>query len=150
MTLLGASGILCALDERERAAASMHVFVGARWQAAVHLTHHCACEEPCCACFIKSPPAHAHRLTHTPPPPLLRPSRPQIDWSKVFKKGRDVNVLSAARFWLFGSRDVWFEIGLPLFLANGFGWSATWVGLFIGLYVVLYGNMQAFSTNLYK
>ncbi|KAG5182558.1 putative membrane transporter [Tribonema minus] len=74
----------------------------------------------------------------------------KINWHSVFHKGRDVNVLSAARFWLFGSRDVWFEIALPLFLANGFGWSDAYVGLFLGAYVVVYGNLQAFSTSLYK
>eukprot|EP00611_Tribonema_gayanum_P003201 TRINITY_DN12492_c0_g1_i1.p1 TRINITY_DN12492_c0_g1~~TRINITY_DN12492_c0_g1_i1.p1 ORF type:complete len:525 (+),score=177.57 TRINITY_DN12492_c0_g1_i1:68-1642(+) len=74
----------------------------------------------------------------------------KINWHSVFHKGRDVNVLSAARFWLFGSRDVWFEIGLPLFLANGFGWSDAYVGLFLGAYGVVYGNLQAFSTSLYK
>jgi hypothetical protein len=47
--------------------------------------------------------------------------------------GRDVNVLSAARFWLFGSRDIWFEIGLPLFLRNALEWDTTFVGLFLGV-----------------
>ena len=74
----------------------------------------------------------------------------KIDWNRVFRKGRDVNVLSAARFWLFGSRDIWFEIALPLFLKNSLGWSNTFVGLFTGAYIIVYGNLQAFSTTLYR
>ncbi|KAG5186385.1 putative membrane transporter [Tribonema minus] len=74
----------------------------------------------------------------------------KVNWSSVFKKGHDVNTLSAARFWLFGSRDIWFEIALPLFLKNGFGWASTYVGLFMAGYIIIYGNLQAFSTNMYK
>lgn len=52
----------------------------------------------------------------------------EIDWKGVFRKGRNVNVLSAARFFLFGARDVWFEIGLPMFLQLELGWSFELVG----------------------
>lgn len=54
-----------------------------------------------------------------------------MDWGRLFRKGRDVNVLSAARFFLFGSRDVWFEIGLPLFLRVELGWERELVGLIL-------------------
>lgn len=53
----------------------------------------------------------------------------KVNWRGLFRKGRDVNVLSAARFFLFGSRDLWFEIGLPLFLRVELGWSRELVGL---------------------
>lgn len=53
------------------------------------------------------------------------------DWSRLFRKGHNVNVLSAARFFLFGSRDVWFEIGLPLFLRVELGWKRELVGLIL-------------------
>lgn len=55
----------------------------------------------------------------------------KIDWVGLFFKGRQVTLLSAARFFLFGSRDVWFEIGLPLFLKTGLGWNKAFVGLFV-------------------
>lgn len=55
----------------------------------------------------------------------------KIDWGGLYRKGRHVNLLSAARFFLFGSRDVWFEIGLPLFLKTGLGWNKAFVGLFL-------------------
>ncbi|CAM9245362.1 unnamed protein product [Scytosiphon promiscuus] len=73
-----------------------------------------------------------------------------IDWKSLFSKGRNVNVLSAARFFLFGSRDVWFEIGLPLFLRVELGWKRELVGLILAGYIVIYGNLQAASTKLYK
>lgn len=53
------------------------------------------------------------------------------DWNRLFRKGHNVNVLSAARFFLFGSRDVWFEIGLPLFLRVELGWKRELVGLIL-------------------
>lgn len=55
----------------------------------------------------------------------------KVDWLGIFCKGRQVSLLSAARFFLFGSRDVWFEIGLPLFLRDGLGWNNALVGLFV-------------------
>ncbi len=42
-----------------------------------------------------------------------------------------MNVLSLARFFLFGSRDVWFEIGLPIFLRVELGWKRELVGLIL-------------------
>eukprot|EP00752_Nemacystus_decipiens_P003165 g2929.t1 len=73
-----------------------------------------------------------------------------IDWNRLFRKGHNVNVLSAARFFLFGSRDVWFEIGLPIFLRVELGWKRELVGLVLAGYIVIYGNLQAASTKLYK
>ena len=46
----------------------------------------------------------------------------------MFSKNRAVNVLSAARFFLFASRDVWFVVGLPVFLRTELGWSFWQVG----------------------
>ena len=47
-------------------------------------------------------------------------------------KGRNINVLSFARLLMFGSRDVWFEIALPVFLRNTIGWAGSLVGLVMG------------------
>jgi hypothetical protein len=74
----------------------------------------------------------------------------EIDWHSVFHKGYNVNVLSAARFFLFASRDLWFEIGLPLYLKGAVGWSDSLVGLVMGFYIVAYGGMQAATTGLYS
>ena len=41
----------------------------------------------------------------------------------MFSNNRAVNVLAAARIFLFASRDVWFVVGLPVFLRRELGWS---------------------------
>jgi MFS family permease len=63
----------------------------------------------------------------------------------LFSKNREVNVLSAARFFLFGARDVWFVVGVPVFLYDRVGWGVTTVGAFLALWVVGYGIVQSFA-----
>jgi hypothetical protein len=62
-----------------------------------------------------------------------------------------VGVLSGARFLLFASRDMWFEVTLPFFLrdpASGIGWSRVAVGAFLAAWIVAYGQVQAHSGPL--
>jgi hypothetical protein len=68
----------------------------------------------------------------------------------VFKQKPNVNWLSLARFFLFGSRDLWFEVPLPFFLrsADGLGWPRTAVGAALAGYIVAYGQFQSFSPRL--
>ena len=61
-----------------------------------------------------------------------------------------INWLSAARFFLFGSRDVWFVVGLPVFLYEVLGWSFMEVGGFLALWVIGYGVVQASAPRLIK
>jgi len=75
-------------------------------------------------------------------------SKPKF--SQVFSKVASVNYLSAARFFLFGSRDVWFVVGLPVFLYETLGWSFTEVGAFLALWVIGYGFVQASSPKLLR
>ena len=42
---------------------------------------------------------------------------------EVYANRAEINWLAAARFFLFGSRDVWFVVGLPVFLASNLGWA---------------------------
>lgn len=70
-------------------------------------------------------------LTSTLSSGLGKSQAKKIDWAGLFSKGRQVNLLSGARFFLFASRDIWFEIGLPLFLRDGLGWNQAFVGLFV-------------------
>ncbi|GAB0056317.1 hypothetical protein SIID45300_00623 [Candidatus Magnetaquicoccaceae bacterium FCR-1] len=63
--------------------------------------------------------------------------------SQLFSNTREINLLSAARFFLFGSRDVWFVVGLPVFLQSVVGWSHVSVGSFLAMWVVCYGFVQA-------
>jgi hypothetical protein len=54
-------------------------------------------------------------------------STARFSWA-VFKKSPNVNYLSLARFFLFGSRDVWYEIAAPVFLRSVLGWPEFTVG----------------------
>jgi predicted MFS family arabinose efflux permease len=71
-------------------------------------------------------------------------------FSQVFSNTPAVNWLSAARFFLFGSRDVWFVVGLPVFLYEVLGWSFTQVGAFLALWIIGYGFVQAGAPRLLR
>ncbi len=68
----------------------------------------------------------------------------------LFAKSPRINWLSMARLFLFGSRDVWFVVGLPLFLTSSLGWEYTQVGSFLAFWIIGYGFVQAFSPRLIK
>ena len=61
----------------------------------------------------------------------------------IFSKSRAINLLSAARMFLFGARDVWFVVALPVFLASQLGWSFWQVGGFMAAWVIGYGFVQS-------
>jgi predicted MFS family arabinose efflux permease len=64
-------------------------------------------------------------------------------WQHLFSKSPLINTLSAARLFLFASRDVWFVVGLPLFLASQLNWSHTEVGSFMASWIIGYGVVQS-------
>jgi predicted MFS family arabinose efflux permease len=66
----------------------------------------------------------------------------------VLSKSEAVNRLSAARFFLFGSRDIWFVVALPVFLSDRLGWSHQGVGGFLAAWVIGYGIVQSFAPKL--
>lgn len=66
----------------------------------------------------------------------------KVKFTQLFSKSREINILSAARFFLFGSRDVWFVVGLPVFLRSVLGWSFYQVGGFLACWVIGYGIVQ--------
>ena len=63
----------------------------------------------------------------------------------LFSKSRSINVLSAARLFLFAARDVWFVVALPVFLYSSLGWSYEFVGGFLALWIVGYGIVQSLA-----
>ena len=63
----------------------------------------------------------------------------------IFSKSSSINILSAARMFLFGARDVWFVVALPVFLAVTFNWDHWWVGGFMASWVIGYGIVQSFA-----
>ena len=71
-------------------------------------------------------------------------------FSQMFSNNRAVNVLAAARILLFASRDVWFVVGLPVFLRTELGWSFWQVGAFLAVWVIGYGAVQASSPSLLR
>ncbi|WP_296062846.1 organoarsenical effux MFS transporter ArsJ [uncultured Amphritea sp.] len=64
-------------------------------------------------------------------------------FSQIFSKSRAVNYLSAARMFLFGARDIWFVVALPVYLASTLGWDHWSVGGFLALWVIGYGIIQS-------
>ncbi|HCU67080.1 MAG TPA: MFS transporter [Rheinheimera sp.] len=66
----------------------------------------------------------------------------------LFSKSAAINRLSAARLLLFGARDIWFVIALPLYLSGNFAWSQTEVGAFLACWVIAYGAVQALAPAL--
>jgi predicted MFS family arabinose efflux permease len=64
--------------------------------------------------------------------------------SELFAKTRAINLLAAARIALFGARDVWFVVGLPVFL-YAHGWAFAEVGAFLAAWTIGYGVVQGLA-----
>ncbi|MFA6699919.1 MAG: organoarsenical effux MFS transporter ArsJ [Thiomicrospira sp.] len=69
-------------------------------------------------------------------------------FTEMFSKNPTLNWLSAARFFLFGARDVWFVVALPVFLVGVLNWEHTTVGAFMALWIIGYGIVQAFAPKI--
>ncbi|WOI45573.1 hypothetical protein [Acidovorax sp. BLS4] len=65
----------------------------------------------------------------------------------MLSKSRAINILSAARLFLFGARDVWFVVALPVYLSSAFGWDFWLVGGFLAAWIIGYGIVQSFSSS---
>lgn len=74
----------------------------------------------------------------------------KVKFTQLFSKSREINILSAARFFLFGSRDVWFVVGLPVFLRSALGWSFYQAGGFLACWVIGYGMVQFLAPMLLR
>ena len=72
----------------------------------------------------------------------LGKARAKPKFRELLSKSRTINVLSAARLFLFGARDVWFVVALPVYLSTVFGWDFWQVGGFLALWVIGYGIVQ--------
>jgi predicted MFS family arabinose efflux permease len=75
-------------------------------------------------------------------------AKSKTKFSQILSKKREINVISAARFFLFGARDVWFVVGVPVFLSLRFQWGFTQVGGFLAAWVIGYGIIQSFTPAL--
>ena len=82
--------------------------------------------------------------------------RKGVPFSAVFSKDARVNLLSAARVFLFGARDVWFVVGIPIYfhdvLIRTMGFSAREaflaVGCFMGVWIIGYGGVQSLAPRV--
>ncbi len=91
-------------------------------------------------------------------PPGLPKGRKGAKFSEVFSKSPNVNWLSAARVFLFGARDVWFVVGIPIYfyavLSDGTeeGNCAAFfmIGTFMAVWVILYGLVQIYAPRLLR
>ena len=66
----------------------------------------------------------------------------------IFAKSKAINRLSTARFFLFGARDIWFVIALPVYLSSSQNWGHEQVGAFMACWVILYGIVQTQAPNI--
>ncbi|MEO9573403.1 MAG: organoarsenical effux MFS transporter ArsJ [Tateyamaria sp.] len=84
-------------------------------------------------------------------PPGLPGGRKDVKFNEVFSRNPRVNWLSAARVFLFGARDVWFVVGIPIYfyavLSDGTPEAQRaaffMIGIFMAIWVILYGAVQA-------
>lgn len=83
-------------------------------------------------------------------PADLGKAKAKVKFTKILSKSRAINLLSTARFFLFGARDVWFVVGVPLFLYEVIGWSFTEVGTFMAAWVIGYGGVQALAPRIVR
>ncbi|VAW71651.1 MFS-type efflux pump ArsJ specific for 1-arseno-3-phosphoglycerate [hydrothermal vent metagenome] len=83
-------------------------------------------------------------------PAGLGKTKNKAKFTQVFSKSPAINWLSAARFFLFGSRDVWFVVALPVYLYSVFEWDFMQVGGFLAIWVIGYGVVQASAPKLIR
>jgi MFS family permease len=77
-------------------------------------------------------------------PRTLGKAKASKSFRELFAKTRAINLMAAARIFLFGSRDVWFVVGLPVFLYS-FGWQYMQVAGFVAAWTIGYGAVQALA-----
>lgn len=82
-------------------------------------------------------------------PKELGSKQAKAKFKSMFSMDRRVNLLSAARFFLFGARDVWFVIALPVYMAATFGWSPLVVGAYLAFWTIGYGIVQSIAPRFF-
>ena len=77
-------------------------------------------------------------------------AKQKVKFRHLLSKNPQINRLSAARLFLFGARDIWFVVALPIYLAQQFSWSTVEVGGFLALWVIGYGFVQTLAPRLIR
>ena len=91
-------------------------------------------------------------------PTGLPAGKKEAKFSQVWSKDARINRLSLARMFLFGARDVWFVVGIPIYfqsvLSDGTpeGARAAFflIGGFMALWIIAYGAVQASAPRLLR
>lgn len=89
-------------------------------------------------------------------PPGLPAGRKAAKLSEIWSRDSRINRLSLARMFLFGARDVWFVVGVPVYFQSVLSDGSTegrreaffLIGAFMALWVILYGIVQAMTPRL--
>ncbi|USG60750.1 organoarsenical effux MFS transporter ArsJ [Sneathiella marina] len=69
---------------------------------------------------------------------------------KILSKSKNINLISGARFFLFGGRDVWFVVAVPLYFRDILDWSYAEIGSFMAIWVIAYGFVQVIAPRIIK
>lgn len=77
-----------------------------------------------------------------------QPGSNRRSFTQSLSTSAGVNRLSAARLFLFCSRDIWFVVALPVFLQSQLGWSPVQVGSLMAAWVIIYGGIQAIAPKI--
>ncbi len=91
-------------------------------------------------------------------PAGLPGGRKGAKFSQVLSRSANVNWLSAARVFLFGARDVWFVVGIPVYFyavlsdgtVAGNRLAFFIIGSFMAGWIILYGLVQANAPRLLR
>ena len=91
-------------------------------------------------------------------PAGLPQGKKSAKFSQVWSKDRNINRLSLARMFLFGARDVWFVVGIPIYfyavLSDGSeaGNRAAFftIGTFMAVWIILYGFVQGLAPKILR
>lgn len=71
-------------------------------------------------------------------------------FTQLFSKNRAINALSAARCFLFGARDIWFVVAMPVYLSTQLHWPHWQVGGFLALWIIGYGIVQMVTPKIFS
>jgi len=77
-------------------------------------------------------------------------SKFKAKFTTLLSKSRRINLLSAARLFLFGARDIWFAIALPVYLQSKLNWQHVEVGTFLAVWIIAYGAVQSLAPRITK
>ncbi|NQY59001.1 organoarsenical effux MFS transporter ArsJ [Cognatishimia sp.] len=91
-------------------------------------------------------------------PSGLPQGKKSAKFSQVFSSDPNINRLSLARMFLFGARDVWFVVGIPIYFYSvlsdgtvaGNRTAFFTIGTFMAVWIILYGLVQGLAPAILK